>query len=105
MTEKGTTDSASDSSAEDSWIADEDSTIPDKEDDTEVVMKGFAPVDNSEQYAEVSDLSNNLSNMYLRNRGNSGRVKRYSITKDYTHMIYDFVQDRKHYCMGNIGLL
>ena len=102
MTERGTSDSESDSSGDDSWIADEGGSIPDKEDDTEVVMKGFAPVDNSEQYAEVSDLSNNLSNMYLRNRGNSGRVKRYSITKDYTHMIYDFVQDRKHYCIVDI---
>ena len=104
MTEKGTTDSASDSSADDSWIADEDGTIPDKEDDTEVVMKGFAPVDNSEQYAEVSDLSNNLSNMYLRNSGNSGGVKRYSITKDHTYMIYDFIQERKHYCIVDISV-
>ena len=72
MTEKGTTDSASDSSGDDSWITDEDGTILDKEDDTEVVMKGFAPIDNTEQYAEVSDLSNNLSSMYLQNSGNSG---------------------------------
>ena len=98
MTEKRTTDSASDSSVDDSWIADEDGTLPDKEDNTEVVMKRFAPINHTEQYAEVSDLSNNLSSMYLRNSGNSGRVKRYSITKDHTYMIYDFMQDRKHYC-------
>ena len=94
-TEKGTTDSVSDSSVDDSWIADEDGTLPDKEDNTEVVMKGFAPNDNTEQYAEVSDLSNNLSSTYLRNNGNSGGVKRYSIKKDHTYMIYDFMQDRK----------
>ena len=91
MTEKGTTDSASDSSADDFWIADEDGTIPDKEDDTEVVMKGFAPIDHTEQYAEVSDLSNNLSSIYLRNSENNEGVKRYSITKDHTCMIYDFI--------------
>ena len=39
MTEKGTTDSTSDSSADDSWIVEKDGTIPDKEDDTEVVIK------------------------------------------------------------------
>ena len=65
-------------------------------------MKGFAPIDYTEQYAEVSDLSNNLSSMYLRNSGNSGGVKRYSITKDHTYMIYDFIQDRKHYCIVDI---
>ena len=102
MTGRGISDSESNSSGDDSWIADEDGSIPDKEDDTEVVMKGFAPVDNSEQYAEASDLSNNLSNMYLRNSGNSGGVKRYSITKDHTYMIYDFIQDRKHYCIVDI---
>ena len=47
MTERGTTDSESDSSGDDSWIADEDGFIPDKEDDTEVVMEGFAPIDNT----------------------------------------------------------
>ena len=102
MTERETTDSASDSSGDDSWIADEDGSIPDKEDDTEEVMRGFAPIDHTEQYAEVSDLSNNLSSMYLRNSGNSEGVKRYSITKDHTYMIYDFIQDRKHYCIVDI---
>ena len=72
MTEKGTTYSASDSSGDDSWIADEDGTIPDKKDDTEIVMKGFAPIDNTEKNAELSDLSNNLSSVYFRNSGNSG---------------------------------
>ena len=72
MTGRGISDSESDSSGDDSWIADEDGSIPDKEDDTEVVMKGFSPIDNAEQYAEVSDLSNNLSSMYLRNSGKSG---------------------------------
>ena len=100
-TEKGT-DSASDSSVDDSWIADENGTLPDKEDDTEVVMKRFAPIENTEQYADVSDLSNNLSSIYLRNSGNSGGVKRYSITKDHTYMIYDFIQDRKYYCIVDI---
>ena len=98
-TEKGTTDSASDSSVDDSWIVDEDGTLPDKEDDTEVVVKGFTPINNAEQYVEVSDMSNNLSSMYLRNSGNSGGVKRYSITKDHIYMIYDFMKDRKHYCI------
>jgi len=65
-------------------------------------MKGFDPIDNTEQYAEVSDLSNNLSSMYLRNSGNSGGVKRYSITKDHTYMIYDVMQNRKHYCIVDI---
>ena len=105
MTEKETTDSASDNSGDDSWIADEDGYIPDKEDDTEVVVKGFAPIDNTEQYAEVSDLSNNLSSMYLRNSGNSGGgkgVKRYSITKDHTYIIYDFMKDREHYFIVDI---
>ena len=72
MTGRGISHSESDSSGDDSWIADEDGSIPDKEDDTEVVMKGFSPIDNAEQYAEVSDLSNNLSSMYLRNSGKSG---------------------------------
>ena len=95
--DRGTTDSSSDSSIDSSWIADEDGTIPGKEDDTEAVMKGFIPIDHTEQYADVSDLSNNLSSMYLRNSGNSGGVKRYSIMKDHIYMIYDFMQDRKHY--------
>ena len=72
MTGRGISDSESDSSGDDSWIADEDGSISDKEDNTEVVMKGFAPIDDTEQYAEVSDLSNNLSSMYLRNSGKSG---------------------------------
>ena len=101
-TEKGTTDSASDISVDDFWIADKDGTLPDKEDDTEVAMKRSAPIDNTEQYAEMSDLSNNLSSIYLRNSGNSGGVKRYSITKDHTYMIYDFMQDKKHYCIVDI---
>jgi len=102
IVESETIDAASDSSVDDSWIADEDGTLPDKEDDTEVVMKLFDPIENTEQYAEVSDLSNNLSSMYLRNSGNSREVKRYSITKDRTYMIYDFMQDRKHYCIVDI---
>ena len=65
-------------------------------------MKGFDPIDHTEQYAEVSDLSNNLIYMYLRNSGNSGGVKRYSITKDHTYMLYDFMQDRKHYYIVDI---
>jgi len=67
-------------------------------------MEGFAPINNTEQNAEVSDLSNNLSYMYLRNSGKSGgeEVKRYSITKDHTYTIYDFIQDRKHYCIVNV---
>ena len=89
----------SDSSIDSSWIADEDGTTPGKEADTEAVMKGFVPIDQTEQYADVSDLSNNLSSMYLRNSGNRGGVKRYSIMKDHTYMIYDFMQDRKHYCI------
>ena len=105
MIERGTSDSESENSSDDSWIADEDGSIPDKEDDTEVVMKGFAPIDNTKQYAEVSYLSNNLSSMYLRNNGKSGGgggVKRYSITKDRTYIIYDFMQDRKHYCIVDV---
>jgi len=96
--DRGTTGSSSDSSVDDFWIADEDGTLPDKEDDTGVVIKGSDSIDHTEQYVEVFDLSNNLIYMYLRNSGNSGRVKRYSITKDHTYMIYDFMQDRKHYC-------
>ena len=92
--DRRTTDSSSDSSVDNSWIADGDGTLPGKEDDTEVVMKGFAPIDHTEQYAEVSDLSNNLSSMYLRNSRNSensGGFKRYSITNDHIYMIYDFM--------------
>ena len=100
--DRGTTNSSSDSSVDNSWIADEGGTLSGKEDDTEEVMRGFAPIDHTEQYAEVSDLSNNLSSMYLRNSGNSEGVKRYSITKDHTYMIYDFIQDRKHYCIVDI---
>ena len=92
----------SDVSVDDSWIADEDGTSPYKVDDMEVVMEGFDLIDDTEQYAEVSDLSNNLSSIYLRNSGNSGGVKRYSVTKDHTYMIYDFMQDRKHYCIVDI---
>ena len=29
-------------------------------------------------------------------------MKRYSITKDHTYMIYDFMQDRKHYCIVDV---
>ena len=63
-------------------------------DDNEIIIKGFTPIDNDEEYAEVSDLSNNLSSMNL---WNSGRVKRHTITKDYIYMLYDFIQNRKHY--------
>ena len=79
---RGTTDSSSDSSVDNSWLSDEDGTLLGKEDNTEVAMKGFAPIDHTEEYAEESDLSNNLSSMYLQNSGNSGGVKRYGITKE-----------------------
>ena len=99
---RGTTDSSSDSSVDNSRLSNEDGTLPGEEDNTEVVMKGFAPIDHTEEYAEVPDLSNNLSSMYLQNSGNSGGVKRCSITKDHTYMIYYFMQDRKHYCIVDI---
>ena len=84
---RGTTDSSSNSSVDNSRLSNEDGTLPGEEDNTEVVMKGFAPIDHTEEYAEVPDLSNNLSSMYLQNSGNSGGVKIYSITKDHTYMI------------------
>ena len=62
-------------------------------------MKGFAPIDHTKQYAEMSDLSNKLSSMYLWNNRNSGGVKRYGIMNNHTYIIYDFMQNRKHYCI------
>ena len=40
-------DSSSDSSVDIFWLSDEDGTRPGKEDDMEVVMKGFAPIDHT----------------------------------------------------------
>ena len=34
--------------------------------------------------------------------GIAGIAKIYSITKDHTYMIYDFIQDKKNYCIVNI---
>ena len=49
--DRRTTDSSSDSSVDNSWITDEDGTLPGDEDDTEIVMKRFTPIDNEEEYA------------------------------------------------------
>ena len=47
---KKTTDSSSDSSVDNSWITNENGTLPGDEDDTEIIMKGFTPIDDNEEY-------------------------------------------------------
>ena len=88
------TNSSRDSSIYNSWIANEDGTLLDVEDITEIVMKIVTLIDNDEEYAKFSDLSNNLSFINLRN---SKGVKTCIITKDHTYMLCDFIQDRKHF--------
>ena len=92
-----------DSSEDESWDDNEESTRPYDEDGTYKVMKDVATINPDERYAEVSDLYNTFNSLSVIN--GYGRPKKYNIKKDQTFIVYDFTQDKQRLCVADILVL